>query len=103
MNSYYLQKILILILKLNSAMRNLCLGMFSCCFLTISTQEVGYELLKELLHFPLRENPFFAKVVSLYVSFSAVGIEDGESDPNGYVCQSLGKMIMSHHALELGS
>lgn len=53
---------------------------------------MGIEIFKEILNFPLRENPFFAKVISLGDAFSGDGIEDGESDSSGYICQTLGNL-----------
>merc|ERR1711892_92100 len=75
-----------------SGMRYLGIVLFSCFFLTISSLEMGIEIFKEILNFPLRDNPFFAKVISLGDAFSGDGIEDGESDSSGYICQTLGNL-----------
>ena len=61
-------------------------------FVTISSLEMGIEIFKEILNFPLRDNPFFAKVISIGDTFSGDGIEDGESDSSGYICQTLGNL-----------
>jgi len=53
---------------------------------------MGIEMFKEILNFPLRSNPFFAKIISLGDNFQADGIEDGEADNSGYVCQHLGNL-----------
>ena len=45
-----------------------------------------------ILNFPLRDNPFFAKVISIGNTFNGDGIEDGESDSSGYICQTLGNL-----------
>jgi len=54
--------------------------------------DVGIEMFKEILNFPLRTNPFFAKIISLGDDFNAEGIIDGEIDSSGYVCQTLGNI-----------
>ena len=53
---------------------------------------MGMEIFKEILNFPLRDNPFFAKVISIGDTFNGDGIEDGESDSSGYICQTLGNL-----------
>jgi len=53
---------------------------------------MGIEIFKEILNFPLRDNPFFAKVISLGDSFNGDGIEDGDEDSSGYICQTLGNL-----------
>ena len=50
------------------------------------------EIFKVILNFPLRDNPFFAKVISIGNTFNGDGIEDGESDSSGYICQTLGNL-----------
>lgn len=54
--------------------------------------DMGIEMFKEILNFPLRSNPFFSKIISLGDNFGAEGIEDGQVDTSGYVCQHLGNL-----------
>ena len=46
--------------------------------------------MKELLSFPLKGNPFFAKVVALASNFNTDGITEESSDTSGFSCQMLG-------------
>ena len=52
--------------------------------------ELGVGLMKELLSFPLKNNPFFAAVVALSGNFNTDGIIDDTVDSSGYACQMLG-------------
>ena len=52
--------------------------------------ELGVGLMKELLSFPLKDNPFFAKVVAMAGNFNTDGIIDETADSSGYDCQMLG-------------
>merc|ERR1719219_2047298 len=52
--------------------------------------ELGMGLLKELGSFPLKDNPFFAKVVALGGNFNSEAIIDPSLDSTGYDCQMLG-------------
>ena len=69
----------------------LCLAA-SLAVLGTNAIDVGIEMFKEILNFPLRTNPFFAKIISLGDDFNAEGIIDGEIDSSGYVCQTLGNI-----------
>ena len=53
---------------------------------------MGIEIFKEILNFPLRDNPFFAKVISLGDTFNGEGIMEGSQDQTGYICQTLGNL-----------
>ena len=52
--------------------------------------ELGVGLMKELLSFPLKNNPFFAKVVAIAGNFNTDGTIDESGDSSGYACQMLG-------------
>ena len=54
--------------------------------------ELGMGLLKELTSFPLKDNPFFAKVVALGGNFNSEAIIDLTLDSTGYDCQMLGDL-----------
>ena len=54
--------------------------------------ELGMGLLKELGSFPLKDNPFFAKVVALGGNFNSEAIIDLTLDSTGYDCQMLGDL-----------
>ena len=54
--------------------------------------ELGMGLLKELASFPLKDNPFFAKVVALGGNFNSEAIIDANLDSTGYDCQMLGDL-----------
>ena len=49
-------------------------------------------LLKELASFPLKDNPFFAKVITLGGNFNSEAIIDSSLDSTGYDCQMLGDL-----------
>ena len=52
--------------------------------------EIGMGILTELGSFPLKENPFFAKVVALGGNFNTDATIDESADSTGYDCQMLG-------------
>ena len=52
--------------------------------------ELGMGLLKELASFPLKDNPFFAKVVALGGNFNSEATIDTSLDSTGYDCQMVG-------------
>ena len=52
--------------------------------------ELGMGLLKELGSFPLKDNPFFAKVVALGGNFNSEATIDSSLDSTGYDCQMVG-------------
>ena len=54
--------------------------------------ELGMGLLKELASFPLKDNPFFAKVITLGGNFNSEAIIDSSLDSTGYDCQMLGDL-----------
>ena len=54
--------------------------------------ELGMGLLKELASFPLKDNPFFAKVVTLGGNFNSEATIDSSLDSTGYDCQMLGDL-----------
>ena len=64
--------------------------LFSLLFNGALALELGMGLLKELGSFPLKDNPFFAKVVALGGNFNSEAIIDPSLDSTGYDCQMVG-------------
>ena len=66
--------------------------LFTLLFNRTLALELGMGLLKELASFPLKDNPFFAKVVALGGNFNSEAIIDLTLDSTGYDCQMLGDL-----------
>ena len=49
-----------------------------------------------MFSFPLRENPFFAKVSSMQANMEVDGILINDTDMRGYSCQTIGDLECDH-------